>query len=276
MNYDIACNILNINKNNINHNNIKQNYYKEALKYHPDKYNDNGEKFKEIKEAYEYLLKYTNNTKHINNNIGYKHLIKSFIDNILNNYSQISIKLFNKIDNDIAIDIYIYLLNHNDIFNIDNKTLNKFKSIIQNKIKNYTIIKLTPNIHNLLNDDICIYNINNNDIYIPLWHHELHYDISNTNLIIICEPNINKDLFIDNKNNLYVNYTKNINEILNKNKFDIVLANKTFNIDITKLKITTDIQTYMIKNKGILYINEHNYLDDNRRSDIIFRIKLTP
>ena len=60
MNYEKACNILNIDKNvELNDSYLKKKYRLKALKCHPDKCRDNhaGKLFIEIQEAYQYLLK---------------------------------------------------------------------------------------------------------------------------------------------------------------------------------------------------------------------------
>ena len=82
MNYNKACELLKINNNLTNYNkkDLKKAYFKQALLFHPDKHCKNNNatnnatnnipninndsnynnKFKEIKEAYDYLLSYYN------------------------------------------------------------------------------------------------------------------------------------------------------------------------------------------------------------------------
>ena len=57
MDYLSALKILNIDKGSKRNNKdiIRKKYLKAALKYHPDKYHDNGEKFKQVNEAYRFL-----------------------------------------------------------------------------------------------------------------------------------------------------------------------------------------------------------------------------
>ena len=51
-----ACEILEISQKHTS-DCVKKAYFRMALRYHPDKYKqDNGEKFKQVKEAYDFLL----------------------------------------------------------------------------------------------------------------------------------------------------------------------------------------------------------------------------
>ena len=80
MNYEKACNILNIRQKHLNED-AKKAYFKMALKYHPDKYKDeevSGEKFREIKQAYDFLR---NHKEESDINISYVDLFKSFMNN---------------------------------------------------------------------------------------------------------------------------------------------------------------------------------------------------
>ena len=68
MNYNKACELLKINNNLTNYNkkDLKKAYFKQALLFHPDRHCKNNNesnynnKFKEIKDAYDYLLSYYN------------------------------------------------------------------------------------------------------------------------------------------------------------------------------------------------------------------------
>ena len=82
MNYKKACNILKINRKHLTKE-VKQAYFRQALKYHPDKNpEDNGEKFKEVKEAYDYLTDEKNRIK-IDEDIKY-------IDLFINSFTSIN------------------------------------------------------------------------------------------------------------------------------------------------------------------------------------------
>ena len=77
MDYDKACDILDISQKHLDED-VKKAYFRMALRYHPDKYKeDNGEKFKEVKLAYDFLTDNKRvNKVEIDENIDYGELIK--------------------------------------------------------------------------------------------------------------------------------------------------------------------------------------------------------
>lgn len=297
MDFKKACKILEISQKHTD-DCVKKAYFRQALKYHPDKYKlDNGEKFREIKEAYDFLNsgnpffshEETESSEEI---IDYKELIKKCIryfspennwDNlfmdtsfhgIMNDCKEISFKIFEKLNKDKAEQVYNFIINFNNILNIDQELLTKFKVCLQQKMVYDNVIVLNPSINDLLNDNIFKLSVENKEFYIPLWHHELHFSLHNKYLIVKMEPEISDNYWIDDRNNIYKQEDVCLYNLIQKGFHEVSVGEKTFNIPATELKITKEKQIYHIPEKGILKINEKHTYDTTLRGDIYIEIKL--
>ena len=296
MNYDNACEILEISGKHTNEC-LKKAYFRMALKYHPDKYtNDNGEKFKEIKEAYDFLCCSSWNPVHdrikIDENINYKELIKMcikyfspetnwndlFIDTsfkgIIKDCQKVSVKIFDKLNKKKAKQVFDFINEYNTILNIDQELLQKFKGLLQKKMVYENIIILNPTLKDLFNDNIFKLIIEEKEFYVPLWHHELYYSLQNKDLIVKCEPELEKNMWIDYKNNLYVLLEIPIKDLFEKENYEFKIGEKLFKIEGKDLKIIKEKQVIILKNEGILRINEEHTYDASIRGDIYLEVLL--
>ena len=203
MDYYKACKILDLNPT-FKSNELRHNYYTLALKHHPDK-NSNPEatkNFQEILEAYTYLEKYSDLTKpNLDKRSSYTDLLEQFITGIIgknldiakflpilqNECTKISLELLKQLPKTTIIQLQKFIQQYAELLNINTEIVNTLNTIALDNTKNDTIIILKPTLENLLNDEIYKVNFQNETYCIPLWHHELIYDLSNSNLIIECE-----------------------------------------------------------------------------------------
>jgi len=293
MNYDKACKILDINKNHTS-DCIKKAYFRMALKSHPDKYKeDNGEKFKEVKEAYDYLCDDNPLKKiHIDDNIDYKELIKMcikyfspetnwndlFIDTsfqgIMNDCQKISIKIFDKLNKKKSKQVYDFINKYNHILGMDENLLEKLKIGLQKKMLYENIIILNPTLKDLLNDNIYKLEIENKEFYVPLWHHELYFSLQERDLIVKCEPELDKNMWIDHKNNLYIYLEVPVKDLLSCGFYEFEYGEKLFKIKGQDLRIIKEKQVVILKSEGVLRINEEHTYDDSSRADVYVEIVL--
>ena len=293
MDYEKACEILEISQKHLD-DDVKKAYFRMALRYHPDKYKqDNGEKFKEVKAAYDFL---TDNRRvhkiEIDENIDYKELIKMcmkyfspdtkwdslFVDTsfigIMKDCQRISLKIFEKLNKDKAKQVYDFLYKFNYVLGIDDELLSKYRETLQKKMVYDNIIILNPLLKDLINDNIFKLDVDDKEFYVPLWHHELHFSLQDKDLIVRCEPEIPENVWINERNDIYRIIQISITELFEKGFHEFEVGEKLIKIESESLKITKEKQIVLLKEKGILKINEEHTYDTSVRGDIYVEVFL--
>lgn len=280
MKFKEAIKILKLN-NNFTDKELRNNYLKMALETHPDKsLKDTNEEFLKISEAYQFLSANPKKT-----NISYNDLLEDFLDNIIN--KNINNQSFSNELNNKYIEITKELLlkfsktHYSDMTNIFHKISNpNSKFTIKEIIDWFYPTTNTPHIEiievsleNLFNEDIFQLIYKDEEYLIPMWHHELIYnDKDNQKFKVLTKLNLPEYIDIDNYNNLIINISMPILDIIHKDKIKIKIANKEFNIPVKELKIKT-IQRYVFKNKGISEINKSNIYNNKKKSNIYIDIR---
>jgi hypothetical protein len=283
---------------------LKKAYYKMSLKYHPDKNKEGIEQFKEINEAYEYLLKMEhkkNNNygsyipKNIYDNGTFEEFIMDYVKNVFNMDYKMFEEILENIDT-ISINIPNNMFTKIRTFIIENQNI--FNRNYEKKIYN-----LNPPLEKVLSGDIYILYHNNQKFYIPLWHQELEYDDfiiqitpscvtnnnkNNTDIISYCDkisnyisqPFYTKDtLFtasnikIDDDNIIYCNLYVPLQYLYKYRVFHFSIDDILFEYRSSDIYIKHK-QDIRIKNKGLPKNNTKNIYSIIYRSDIIIHLSI--
>ena len=292
---------------------LKKRYHKLALQNHPDKNGNTIEstiQFQRINESYEIVkreISFFENSSFNEDDINstytptyafivnlfidgllkgtYNEFISTIIKNIVNGCTSISLKLFDDLDKERALSVYNFIFKYQSILHINEETLNKIKDIIHNKYKNIKIYILNPSIDDLFDNNIYKLDVNGQIYYVPLWHSEIYFDellLPETNEIIVkCIPDLPKNMYIDDDNNLFISIDISFTfSLLKDEEITIKMGKRDIRIPICKLFFKT-VQTYIFKNMGISQIIEVNKDEnkdnkDSREDDInnIYNIDL--
>jgi hypothetical protein len=304
MNYKDAFEILELEftNNTITLEYLKKQYRKLSLKNHPDKNGntvESTEKFKQINEAYTYMkremLELTDENEDENEEIKddiifisllrsfmktifegkYNEIMTTIVNNIIIAGSSISSKIFDGLDKEHTLLIYTFLSTNRTILHISSTLLDNIRCMVVEKWSSVDIYKLNPCITDLLNNNVYKLYVNNELFIVPLWHHESYFDGSNSELIVISEPELPTGMIIDDDNNIrikkYICATDIVNMILTNKMIDINIGDKIFNIPISSLYMKRE-QIYKIKNKGITKIFHEDIYNVSNKSDIIVTI----
>jgi len=204
---------------------IKKQYRKIALKWHPDKNDDDRYstiKFQKINEAYNFLQKElriinceiddTSNTsdEFLSSSDSkeskiYIVLLSNFISSLVKgSYNEIFLNIvkeislgyeaitltylthqFEDLDKLKAIELYQLLYKYKDVLYITNDTLELVSSIIKDKYKNDRVFILKPNLKDIIEHNIYKLYVDEQLYLVPLWHRELYFDANDGSEIIV-------------------------------------------------------------------------------------------
>lgn len=275
---------------------------------------ESNEKFKKINEAYEYLKRllrkksrsgdsenydceYTKSEDHnyeddepqfqsnytnvLHNFVKsmfegkYNEIITPIIDNIISRGKQFTLKMFDDLDKEMALEIYTFLSKHRSLLSLGKDTLERVRVLVLQKFNDVQIYKLNPSITDLLNNNIYKLNVNGDLYLVPLWHQESHFDGSGCEIVVICEPELPENVKIDDDNNLLVNIELSIQYdipdlIKTDSNIKIKIGINDYCIPISKLYLKRE-QCYRLKGEGISKMKK-SICDIHDKADIIVRV----
>ena len=308
MNYEKACKILDINTDEISMDILKKQYRINALRYHPDKNidEDTTGKFQEIQSAYEYLSHKISNDEafDMDNEMyegeedmknSYAGILFSFMKNLMqtdmpssdnksgiyyiilekisNTCEKKALELIEKVDKKVLIKLYEIIGKYSDALHFSSSFIEKMNEIITKKIEKDECIILNPTIDDLFENNLYKLSVNGMVYIVPLWHNELVYDNMGNDLYVKCFPMLPENIYIDDKNNIYMSATFDVKEILNKEVIKVSVGKREFEISPSELMVQP-YQTIALKGKGISKINTVDIYDISKKGNILVNIVL--
>ena len=258
---------------------LKKAYYTKALLYHPDKYKNGDEMFKDIHSSYEYLKYYTTDKdancdmsekphKYTFNDIFTKSFFMEYIQHVMNidvetihiiesllsKTSKLSHTLLNTINLNQVHRIRAFVKNYkNQCPSLYSAIHNLYDSYIKMSKNPHTTVIST--LDDLLSSNLYVLEYNKTIRYVPMWHNTVYYD----DCVVNIEKQLPSNIEIDNSNNViyYVNMRENDLQDIS-NSIIIDFNDVSYNINVTKNtlnKITNESNykyTTCFENHGIL------------------------
>lgn len=281
MNIRIACGLLNVSEGELSDMDaIKRKYRIKALMYHPDKNksDDACDRFREIREAYEFL---SNNAEAETKS--YKDLLSDFLKSnntesdlfnvILNKIAQTcedkTLRFLRTVDNKILVNLFKLLTLYADVLHISADFLHEVKSMI----KHDECIVLHPKLADIMSDNLYKLTVDDKMYLIPLWHHKLIYDISGSDLYVVCSPTLPENVSVGIDNDITVDLQYKISELFGRKERWFSIGDIEFKFNISDLRLTEN-NTIVLRNVGISRVNLDNIYDVSVRGDIIVNVEL--
>jgi len=188
--------------------------------------------------------------------------------------------IMKKLDPLIIQKIYGILETNQSVFHFSETFLSSIQDIIKTKSQSHNTSKDEQIILYTFLDDLFANNLYKLHILgkqyiIPLWHHELVYDISGGgDLYVQCVPLLPDNMSIDENNNLHIQLQYPISDLLETDENSVtIFGNKTVKFRSQDLKIKKE-QSWTICGQGIPKINPTQIYDISKKGDIILHVNI--
>ena len=145
----------------------------------------------------------------------------------------------------------------------------------------HNIVIISPTLKDLFEDNVYVYEKDNEKYFVPLWHHEVVYNIpssedDNIELTVKCSPDLPDHITIDEENNIHIEVLWNSSHLLSSDSENIEysIENKTFTISMQRIVLKKQ-QKIVLPKSGISTIDPADIYNNSNKSDIIFHVSLT-
>jgi len=283
-----ACKTLEIDHANVSIAIVRKQYKLMALKYHPDKNKspDAKERYQEIKEAHDFLLKSLDTISNEEEQTTWSSTVSSFFETLYNNehlqkrvfhpllmkiIETCETKVFEKMDANRATKIYDILLKYKESLHLSDEFLQRVSETIRGApIRNAFI--LNPNLDDMLSHSVYKLKIEEETYYVPLWHSELIY---NKSCVVQCEPELPDNVELDEDNNIHVFLSYNLFDLWRHGEKNVeyFLAKKSCVFPLECLHVKKE-QVIVRIGEGIPIANSFEIFSVERLSDVYLHIKL--
>jgi hypothetical protein len=207
------------------------------------------------------------------NKENHNRLFYLLIEKISTTCERKAFELLEKVDKSVLLKIIEMINVNKDILHFSDSFLEKVRTLLSEKIKNDECIILNPLLDDLFENNLYRLKVNEFVYIVPLWHQELVYDNSGSDIYVKCFPVLPENVDIDERNNLYVDLLYKIGDLWGKDKIDFLLGRRTFSFATNVLRMIP-LQTLVLKGQGITKVNHDNIYDVAKKSDIILNIRI--
>jgi hypothetical protein len=296
MNRQKALNILGLREDAFTEDQLKKEYRSKILEYHPDKNKspDAAERFIEIQSAYSFL-KDSDSDEYRGES--YNDLLKKFMSTVFREESPLVAKIvemickkiclivehnsdhiieyLRNINRDTLTTIYSVLSKYRGIFHLSSDIFEKIEEILRVDSNNIELtvdeyIVLNPTLENLMSEEnIYILKYLDRSYLVPLWQHEMVFDVSGQNLFVKNFPILPENMELDECNVLTVRLQYTLQELWGR-EVEVEIGGKQFKIGGNMLRMVGDPQQIEYSREGIPYNNMDDVLDTSQKQSIIF------
>lgn len=137
---------------------------------------------------------------------------------------------------------------------------------------------LQPSFEDLWNQNVYQCTKQGQTFLIPLWHHELVYDVSGKELLVRINPKLPANYWIDEDNNIHKVQEYTMSElwdgVVNEKGIHVFFGTKRFVFYPHKLMMKTH-QTWVWEKQGIPAIQEEAIYDISRKKDVVLHLRIT-